>query len=610
MLSALIASTAATPAAECARAGGAEPAAFERNAAEMAAGVEPRVYAVQNGPRRYGAVGNDKADDTAAWVATAMVNGYHFVDDGTYRISHKVQTSAFVTIVGATRQNTILHSSGFGDYLLEVGSKDHGPNPNVGALQRLRFIGDPGTTGLLHMNQLSHMWRLDDLLFQSSPCPALIIDNCWDSNYTNIDVLGCGASTGGDPSVGAMVIVRNGANNVYFRGIRLEHGPVGALYVGNDCCPIYVLTGKIDQGFIPQHAAAVTVAKGAVLVMGDFNITGVSGQYVFDVSGALLLNNVSVYGGSGRPLINDARTWTHVDGLTVPGAAGTSCGPLLANINLGSSQFYRRSLSVEAESSSVIHSRIFPIRLVEQVRLAANGQLSGDKILVQTDLQRRANNLFDKCYLVHNPTGTQAAGEPGSRRKIVTSFANGQLLLQGIWPCTLDAEWSVEFCGGHFTPNFAANGVQLEDGMNLFTSVASEVRIRSTPSFNGSGARVASGATIFKITSRNPIDRVNLAGYYLIDDLSGEPFFIAYGMDSDGLIAVMYDRTSTLNAGGTYSIVAGYWPNIVQTGGSLEWTHAGRHKSVSVAVANDYGFSVGSLPLWGVGPAGTRERQA
>jgi hypothetical protein len=600
IVGALLASAAA-PAAERAPAVAGAPAQFARTSAEIAANVTPLDYAALSGPSRYGAVGDDKSDDTAAWVSMGKVNGCHRVADGSYRITHKVQTSAFVTIIGATRQNTILHSSGFADYLFEVGSRDHGPNPNVGALQRLRFIGSRGNTGLLHMNQLSHMWRLDDLLFQSSPCPALIIDNCWDSNYTNIDILSCGAPAGSDPSLAAMVIIRNGSNNIYLRGIRMEHAPVGVLYVGESCSPIYIVTGKIDQGYIPQNAAAVTVAKNAVLVMGDFNITGVSAQFVFDVAGSLLLNNVSVYGGSGMPAINDARAWVHVDATSVPGAAGASFGPQVANINLGSSQFYRSNPSVNTECTAVIHSKIFPIRLVERVSLEANGQVSGGKILVQTDLQRRANNLFDNCFLVHNPTGTQAAAEPGSRRLILTSFTNGQLLLQGTWPCTTDSEWSVEFCGGHFTPNLSANGIQLEQGMTLFTVIASGVRIRSAPRFNTTDAKIAAGATLFKVSAGDSIGGTDVRGYFLVDDLSGEPFLICHGLDSLGQIAVMYDCTRTLKLDGNYSITAGYWPNILQAGGGYEWTHAGVRKYVPAAVASAYGFSFNSLPLWGIG---------
>jgi len=569
--------------------------------ASSAAGLVAQDLLNANGPARYGALGDGRHDDTDAWRSMGAVCGFHFVIDGTYRITAKVQTSAFVTIIGANRQRTVLQSAGFDDHLLEVGTREAGPNPNVGALQRLRFLGASGNTALLRMNQLSHMWRLDDLLFQSSECPALIVDNCWDSNYTNIDILSCGSRGSSDPAAGATIIIQNGSNNLYFRGLRIEHCPSGALYVGKNCNPIYVVTGKIDQGFIPQTAAAVTVASGAVLSMNDFNITGVAGQYAFDVTGALLLGNVSVYGGTGRAAINDDRRWVHQDALSVPGISAAACAPVVPVINLGSAQFYRSNPSSNAETLAVLHSRVGPLRSVERVAVIANGRSSGDTILVQTDLRRPTNNRFDRSYLVHNPTGTQAAGQSGARRKILTSFADGQLLIQGGWPCTVDAEWSVEFCGGHYTPNLAATGVQLDAGMNLFSILYTALRIASPPEYQGTRAAVAPGATRFALGGVPAGAPPDVTGYFLVDESSGEPFLISYGQDAALGIGVLYDRVADLSIKSTYSIIAGYAADIANTGSTLEWTYAGRRKRVTVAAAARYGFDSSNLPLWGIG---------
>jgi len=553
-----------------------------------------------SGPARYGAQGDGHHDDTHAWCEMVAVSGCHFVADGIYRITSKVQTSAFLTIIGSTRQNTVLQSAGFRDHLLEVGVRESGPNPNVGTLQRLRFLGGPGNTGLLYMNQLSHMWRLDDLLFQDADCPALVIDNCWDSNYTNIDVLSCGAH-GGNPVDAAAVILKNGSNNVYFRGLRIEQCPSGALYVGRNCNPIHVTTGKIDQGFIPQSAAAVTVAAGAALSLNDFNITGVAGQYTFDIVGSLLLGNVSVDGGSGRAAIKDCRRWVHQDVLGVPGISEAACTPALPNLNLGSAQFYRSNPSINAETRSVLHSRILPLRLVERLEVLANGRRSANSTLVQTDLRLPTNNRLDRSFLVHNPTGTEAAGQPGARRKILTSFADGQLSLQGGWPCTVDAEWSVEFCGGHYTPNLTVAGVQLDSGMSLFSILYTGVRIASRPQYQSTSAAVAPGATRFTLAGVPPGALPDAAGYFLVDEYSGEPFLISHGLDATLGMAVMYDRVADLSIEATYSIIAGYAAGITDTGSTLEWSHGGKRHRASVGAAVRYGFDSFNVPLWGIG---------
>jgi hypothetical protein len=444
---------------------------------------------------------------------------------------------------------------------------------------------------------------LDDLLFQSAESPALLIDNCWDSNYTNIDILSCGARSG-DPATGAAVIITNGSNNLYFRGLRIEQSRAGALYVGVDCGPVYVTTGKIDQGFIAQTAAAVTVTGGAVLSLNGFSITGVAGQYAFDVAGALLLGNVIVDGGSGRAAINDARRWTQQDPRSVPGVSAAACSPALPAINLGSALFYRSHPSSNQETTAVLHSRILPLRLVERAQVSANGRASGDTMLVQTDLRRPTNNQLDRSFLVHNPTGTQASGQAGARRKILTSFADGQLLLQGAWPCVVDAEWSVEFCGGHYTPNLAVAGVQLDSGMSLFSILYSGLTIASQPRYQSTAAAVAPGSTRFALSGIPPGALPDGAGYFLVDELSGEPFLISYGQDPALDVAVMYDRVLDLSIKATYSIVAGYAAAITDTGSTLEWSHGMRRHRASVAVARRYGFNSFNLPLWGIGAEG------
>jgi hypothetical protein len=65
------------------------------------------------------------------------------------------------------------------------------------------------------------------------------------------------------------VIFRNACNNIYCQGLRIEGAHSGGIYT--DGGPIYVVTGKIDDGFGgPQSTAAITVTAGGHLVLDDF----------------------------------------------------------------------------------------------------------------------------------------------------------------------------------------------------------------------------------------------------------------------------------------------------------------------------------------------------
>src|SRR5262249_40910791 len=150
-----------------------------------------------------------------------------------------------------------------------------------------------GNTAALRFQPLAHMWRLDRILFKDFPCPAIVVDNCWDWNWTNIDILSC-TNRRGDPSVNASVILGNGCNNGYLRGVRIESAQSGAYYFGdpNARLPmvggaqtIYVINGKVDLGYGKQYAAAVTITLNGGVNFSDWSLSGVNGQYCFDLAG-------------------------------------------------------------------------------------------------------------------------------------------------------------------------------------------------------------------------------------------------------------------------------------------------------------------------------------
>jgi hypothetical protein len=464
---------------------------------------------------------------------------------GSYRLAGKLQTLLPNNIAGDSRNETILVPGSFPDYVLEVGNGS--PGPNAGKIERLRFYGSHGNLGCLHMNNSSHMWRLEDLIFSGGPCPALVVDGCWDSNYTDIDIL-AHVAAGSEPAKTAAVIFRNGCNNIYCRGLRIEGAHSGGIYT--DSGPIYVVTGKIDDGFGgPQTAAAITVAAGGQLVLEDFYIGGVRDHYQIDVAGTLKLGRVFLDGGTNRAAIYDHRAWTHQDPVTRPTFSGPSAGPEIPLLDLGGAEFRRSHPSVDTETPAAVYSKIHPIRQVKNLRTVANGAVGDNQITVGTDLPVTRNSVYRHSFLVHNSSGT--------RRKIVQSFAGGNLVLERTQPVVIDGDWSIEYCETHHTP-IQHEGVWLAPGLTLFAVVSRDIAIESLPMYVATPSDAAYGTTKLKIGANAPPPGHDVAGLFLVDNATGQPYYIEYGIDAKGFIGVIYDRRGTLTASNKFSIVAGY----------------------------------------------------
>jgi hypothetical protein len=91
----------------------------------------------------------------------------------------------------------------------------------------------------------------------------------------------------------------------------------------------------------------------------------------------------------------------------------------------------------------------------------------------------------------------------------------------------------------------------------------------------------------------------DLAGLYFIDEQSGEPFYIEYGMDRGGYIGIIYDRRESLNVASSFSVVAGYDAGVTVRAGFALWTYAGVDHSASVSELTKAGFGPDQVPLWG-----------
>lgn len=475
-----------------------------------------------------------------------QIRGAVRIPAGTYQVTGKVQTLVQNDIAGDCRHDTVLLPGGFADYVLEVGNGT--PGPNAGRIARLRIYGAQGNLGCLHMNQLSHMWRLDDLIFSGGPCPALVVDNCWDSNYTNIDILGH-VSRGDDPARTSAVIFNNGCNNIYCHGLRIEGALSGGIYV--DGSPIYVLSGKIDDGFgRPQSAAAITIAPTGSLILDNFYFGGMLDHFHIDVAGSLRLGKVMLDGGTNSPAaINDRRAWTHFNKMTHPTYSASYGGPFIPGLDLGEAQFLRYHASVSTETPAAVFSKIHPIRQVRHLAVRRNNTARDDTIEVATDLHDAHQGLYKNSFLVHNATGT--------RRKILASSASGELTLEGAEPIHSDADWSIEYCETHDTPIRYKNA-WLDRSQSLFAVVASRARLAGTPAYISDPADRAYGTTKIRITGDGLVPDRDLSGLFLVDKVTGTACYIEYGIDSRGDIGLIYDRRGTLNMAHEFSVVAGH----------------------------------------------------
>jgi hypothetical protein len=493
----------------------------------------------------------DQADsreptDTPGLRGAMQMHGAVRIPTGTYELTGKLQTLVQNNISGDSRHDTILRPTGFPDYVLEVG--DGRRNPNAGKIERLRFYGAAGNLGCLHMNSLSHMWHLDDLLFSGGPCPALVVDNCWDSNYTNIDILGH-VTPGNDAARTSAVIFRNGTANIYCRGLRIEGALSGGIY--SDAGPNYVVAGKIDDGFGgPQSAAAITIAAGGTLILEDFYLGGMLNQFHIEVAGSLRLGRVALDGGSNRPAaIHDRRAWTHVNAQTSPGWAAANFGPFIPTLDLGDAQFHRSHPSVDTVTAAAVYSRIHPVRQVRNLTLVSNGISRDGTRAVATNMQSTHADLYKDSYLVDNTTG--------ARRKILASLVDGSLVLAGEAAAAPGTHWSIEFCETHATP-VRHESVLLDPDQTLFAVLARSVHITGPLSYVATPADSAFGTTKFRIAAHSLAARQDLTGLFLVDESTAAGYYIEYGMDSEGFIGILYDRRSFIQVANGFSIVAGH----------------------------------------------------
>ena len=593
---------------------------YPQTAGEAAAGVTPTNYAYEPGDwRRYGATGNGSSNDATAVQDANSIGGYSLAYNGTYLVNSKIQIITNVTLLGENLQSTVLQGNGLSDYLLEIGNSS-GAHANLGVIERLQLeCTGSSCPGLMHFQMPVSgnppaFWKVRNILFNTSACPGLVIANAWDSEFDNLDFISC-VGSGSNPAMAASLIIKAGyqnSNNLYFKGLMFEGALCGAIYTTGHSAPIWISQGKVDNGGVSgQLAAAITIA-GAYgtntlpdeVHIDHFTIAGIYGQYPISTAGSLLLGDVQIEGASGmNAAILDERAWFQLQPLSFSGISADAIGPYIPLLDLGRTAFGRSEVSINANTGAAVQSKIPAIRYVTNLTVSASA-VSGSQTIVQTGLAPSVNGVYNGLYLVHNPTGTQSAGEAGARRKVVQSYTNGELYVEGAWTVTADSDWSLEYCGGHYTPIRGADTCKLDQGMTLFAVLQTGATISGTPTYYASTNATYPGYTVFGISAENFPDSTDATGYYLIDEVTGETFLIGYGVDSSGNIGTFYNRAVDINTGHTFSIVAGYDAGIREVGASWEWSFAGKRHTVLKSAAVAQGFDINNMPLWEFGSTG------
>jgi hypothetical protein len=174
------------------------------------------------------------------------------------------------------------------------------------------------------------------------------------------------------------------------------------------------------------------------------------------------------------------------------------------------------------------------------------------------------------------------------------------LVVNGTGALPNSVDYSIEYCGGHYTPNFKADDVVLYPGVTLFAIIKTGVTITSALTYQLANAGAARGTNFTTSLTAN----VDYTGYYLVNEQTGEPYLITYGSDGASTLAIPYDRRNDFLTGSTYSIVAGYAHGAKQIGDSLVWYYAGKLKTALVSALIAAGFNTENFPIWGFGSTG------
>lgn len=564
---------------------------YPRTAIEIAAAVVPPLRSVPNGPLRYGAVGDGATDDQAAFAKMVKCRGYHTLPGDSFLLKSGITTSDVLTLEGVDRNYAKIVSNGVGGPLVTIGNNVLRPNPNAGLLSRLHFFGAATDTAILKFVSGSDLWALRDIIFSNSPCPAIVLTDCFDHRWDSIEILACFGS-GSDPSTGASIIL-NGASKIRALYARIDQSLCGSIYLTN-FSDLTILEGKCDYGFIAnQLANVITLADNlSEINLGQVYIGGLNSVSAVHTLGGFRFSPGTVFdGGTNATHIIDRRAWFRDDAAPT---AGGSFRPRIAVGNLGGAQFNRTHPSSTNPSIAVLNSKT-TVRALDNFTVTANGSTSGNGITIGTNISIASNGLYVGCFVVHNVDGH------AQRRKILQSFTNGNLFIQGTATVTVDADWSIEFCGGHYTQIQGVEECNIDAALPLFEVLDSGITLTITgytasSSANGGGTEVA--------LTTNLAASFDATGFYLVDEETGMPFLIYHGLDASKNAWIHYDERANLDATHTYRIEAGHYAGIRRVGSVYEWSFAGKRRTRLVSDAAILGYDQFNLPLWGGGASG------
>src|SRR5215469_1674871 len=244
-----------------------------------------------------GAVGDGLTDNTEAFAKTyASGASTIYIPTGNW-IGHWPRITRPVLFYGDGKAETSFLGDSSGLPIFDVSSQSY-------TIRDLGFWGNPSTA--IKLESGAHFGALSGLLCRSSPATFIYDYNAWDMEWDDLDSVSCG---GQGTAADGGTIVLDTTNNITLVKPTIEGAPDAGIVASNSS-QIYVLGGKVDNGFTITATNGEMYVDSSSVTIKDFTFQGsygyelvMKGQYSFDGS------QVYFAGGAGMANVYLAPTW-------------------------------------------------------------------------------------------------------------------------------------------------------------------------------------------------------------------------------------------------------------------------------------------------------------
>jgi hypothetical protein len=520
-----------------------------------------------------GAVGDGQTDNTAAFAKTyASGASTIYIPAGNWR-GHWPRITRAILFHGDGNVSTSFTGDSSGLPIFDVSSQGY-------AIRDLGFWGNPNLS--IKLESGAHFGALSNLLCRSSPATFIYDYDAWDMEWDDLEMVSCGGQ--GSPAEGGSIVL-DSTNNITLVKPTIEGAPDCGIVAANSS-QIYVIGGKVDNGFVITAKNGEMYVDGSSITLKDFSFQGsygyelvLMGQYSFDGS------QIYFGGGAGTPNIYMAPTWQqYINSNPQPYTGSFSCIQC---------QFFNSHPSVptvnpanfEVVTPSIVRTRA---GMISAFGATNSGAVETSLVAITGTVS--ANNIYDRNYLVEADSGDSV------RAKIDTSFAGGLLALFGSYS-------SPDFGPGasnlHFIewdanpyPHISLEQAQLEGADPIFLPEATVTTSNSPASFSS-----ATGYT----TIHTDYTGSDLTNYWIVDPVTTRPFHIESHDTATGDIVVSYNQTSYFRSGASYMVYAGALFSTQMQGSMVTWSADGTFRSLPVATLQLSGRSTSEVFPWGEG---------